>query len=48
MKATEENNYGKINVLEEIKIVKAASSPNVLNDNGRSDPICKILPSVSA
>ena len=43
-----ENENRKINILEEIEILKVASSQNVLNDviNGRSDPVHR--PSVSA
>jgi hypothetical protein len=43
-----ENNHEKINELEEIEIIKAAASQNMLNDitNGRNDPLYKILISV--
>ena len=43
-----ENNHEKINKLEEIEILKAAASQNILNDviNGRNDPLYKILISV--
>ena len=42
-----ENNHGKINTLEEIEILKAASSKYPLNDviAGQIDPIYKLLPS---
>ena len=41
-----ENNYRKINTLEVIEILKAASSKYLLNDviAGQNDPIYKILP----
>ena len=46
---TLENNHRKINTLEEIEILKAASSKHLLNDviAGQNDPIYKLLPSVS-
>ena len=31
-----ENNYGKINTLDEIEILKAASSKHLLNEIGRA------------
>ena len=42
-----ENNHRKINTLEEIEIVKAASSENLFDDvnAGQNDPIYKLLPS---
>ena len=45
-----ESNNGKINVLEGIEILTAVCSRNILNYiiNGRSEPIYKLLPSVSA
>jgi hypothetical protein len=44
-----ENNHRKINILEEIGILKAASFRYLLNDiiNGRSDPVYRLIPSVS-
>jgi hypothetical protein len=41
------NNHRKINTLEKIEILKAASSKYLLNDiiAGQNDPLCKILPS---
>jgi hypothetical protein len=41
-----ENNHKEINTLEEIDIVKAASSKFLLNDviAGQNDPIYKLLP----
>ena len=41
-----ENNHKKINTLEEIEILKAASSKHLLNDviAGQNDPIYKLLP----
>jgi hypothetical protein len=44
-----ENGYRKINILEEIEILKAVSSRNLLNDviDGRNDPVYRLLPSVS-
>ena len=41
-----ENNNRKINTLEEIEILKAASSKHLLNDviAGQNDPIYKLLP----
>jgi hypothetical protein len=44
----EESNHEKINKLEEIEIIKAAASFNILNNiiNGRNDPLYKILISV--
>jgi hypothetical protein len=44
-----ENNHRKINMLEEIKILKAASSRYLVNDviNGQSDPVYRLIPSVS-
>ena len=43
-----ESNRAKINKLEEIEIIKAAASFNILNNiiNGRNDPLYKILISV--
>jgi hypothetical protein len=43
----QENNHRKINALEVIKILKAASSENLLNDviAGQNDPVYKLLPS---
>ena len=38
-----ENNHRKINTLEEIKILKAASSKHLLIA-GQNDPIYKLLP----
>ena len=42
-----ENYHRKINTLEEIKILKAASSKYLLNDvlTGQNGPIHKLLPS---
>jgi hypothetical protein len=42
-----ENNHRKIYTLEEIEILKAASSEHLLNDvlAGQNDPIYKHLPS---
>ena len=42
-----ENNHRKINTLEEIEILKAASSKYLLNDviTGQNDPMYKVLPS---
>ena len=42
-----ENNHRKINTLEEIEIVKAASSKYLLNDviAGQNEPMYKRLPS---
>ena len=42
-----ENNNRKINTLEEIEILKAASSKYLLNDviTGQNDPMYKHLPS---
>ena len=42
----QENSHRKINTLEEIEILKAASSKNLLNDviAGQNDPIYKLLP----
>ena len=42
-----ENNHRKINTLEEIKILKVASSKYLLNDviTGQNDPMYKLLPS---
>ena len=39
-----ESNHEKINQLEEIQIIKAAASQNILNDiiNGRNDLLQKI------
>ena len=37
------NNHRKINILEEIEMLKAASSQNLLND-----PVFRLPPSVSA
>ena len=41
-----ENNHRKINTLEDIEILKAASSKHLLNDviAGQNDPIYKLLP----
>ena len=41
-----ENNHRKISTLEEIEILKAASSKHLLNDviAGQNDPIYKLLP----
>ena len=41
-----ENNHRKINTLEEIEILKAASSKYLLNDvvAGQTDPMYKIFP----
>ena len=41
-----ENNHRKINKLNEIEILKAASSKYLLNDinAGQNDPIYKLLP----
>ena len=41
-----ENNHRKINTLEEIEILKAASSKYLLNDiiAGQNHPIYKLLP----
>ena len=41
-----ENNHRGINTLEEIEILKAASSKYLLNDviAGQNDPIYKLLP----
>ena len=41
------NNLRKINTLEEIEILKAASSKYLLNDviTGQNDPMYKLLPS---
>ena len=41
-----ENNHRKINTLEEIEILKAASSKHLLNDviPGQNNPIFKLLP----
>ena len=43
-----EKNHGKINTLEEIEILKVASSRNLLNEviNGRNDVTYKPLPFV--
>ena len=43
-----QSNHKNINKLEDIKIIKAAASQNILNDiiNGRNDPLYKILISV--
>ena len=43
----QENNHRKINTLEELEILKTASSENLLNDviAGQNDPIYKLLPS---
>ena len=42
-----ENNYRKINALEQIEILKAASSKYLLNGviAGQNDPMYKLLPS---
>ena len=44
-----ENNHSKINMLEEIEILKAASSKYLLNDviSGQNDPVYRLLSSVS-
>ena len=44
-----ENNHRKMNKLEQIEILKAASSKYLLNDviAGQNDPMCRLLPSVS-
>ena len=44
-----ENNHRKINILDEIEILKAASHKYLLNDviAGQNDPMYKPLPSVS-
>ena len=44
-----ESNHEKINKLEEIEIIKAAASQNILNDiiNARNDPKYIILMSVN-
>jgi hypothetical protein len=44
-----EKHHRKINTLEEIKILKAASSKYLLNDGivGQNDPMYKLIPSVS-
>ena len=41
-----ENNHRKINILEEIEVLKAISSKYLLNDvlAGQNDPIYKLLP----
>ena len=41
-----ESNHRKINTLEEVEILKAASSKHLLNDvtAGQNDPIYKLLP----
>ena len=41
-----ENNHRKINTLEEIEILKAASSKYLVYDDiaGQNDPIYKLLP----
>ena len=41
-----ENNHRKINTLEEIEIIKAASSKHLLKDviAGQNDPIYKLVP----
>ena len=43
-----ESNHEKINKLEEIEIINATASQNILNDiiNDRNDPLYKILISV--
>ena len=43
-----ESNHEKASKLEEIEIINAAASQNILNDiiNGRNDPLYKILISV--
>ena len=45
-----ENVHRKVNILEDIEILKAAFSRNLLNDviSGRIDPVYRLLPSVSA
>ena len=45
-----ENNHKEINKLENIVILKAATSLNILNDvvNGRNDPLYKIILSVDS
>ena len=42
-----ENNHRKINTIEEIEILKVASSKYLLNDviQGQNDPMFKLLPS---
>ena len=42
-----ENNHRKINILEEIEILKTASSKHLLNNviAGQNDPMYKLLPS---
>ena len=42
-----ENNHRKINTLEELEILKVASSENLLNDfiARQYDPLYKLLPS---
>ena len=42
-----ENNHKKINTLEEIEILKAASSKYLLSDGiaGQNDPMYKLFPS---
>ena len=42
------NHKKKTNILEEIEIIKAASSRHLLNNviNGRSDHVYRLLPSV--
>lgn len=42
-----DNNHFKINILEEIEIVKAATSHNIVNEiiNSRNDPLYKLFPS---
>ena len=41
-----ENNHRKINIIEEIEILKVASSKYLLNNDiaGQNDPIYKLLP----
>ena len=43
-----ENNHRKVNTLEDIEILKAASSKYLLNDviAGQNDPIYKLLPTL--
>ena len=48
LEETKKTNHRKINTLEEIKILKVASSVNLLNDiiAGQNDLIYKLLSSV--
>ena len=45
-----ENNHRKINTVEEIEIIKAASSKYLLNDiiALQNDPIYKLLPKINS